>query len=189
MSTAAAGGDVEAPGGSLTQSLAEVTRSAREDPGFRLFTVLAWDDERGALHRVHSSAPDAYPLGGEKVMPAEAPWIVQVVRERRPYLGRDAAAVAAVFSDHALITSLGCGAVVNVPVVDGDRTLGVLNLLDEQGAYDEASVEAALGLGVRSVPALRSWHATRRPAIRGRATRRTATHPAGPGATATGTGR
>lgn len=97
-------------------------------------------------------------------MPLDAPWIVQVVRERCPYLGRDAAGVAAVFSDHALLTSLGCGAVVNVPVVDHDGTLGVLSLLDSPGAYDEASVSAALPLAALSLPALRAWHAASRPA-------------------------
>jgi len=163
MTTATGSGDVDAdsngaPGSTVTSDLAEVEQRAREVPGFRLFTVLAWDDERGALHRVHSSAADAYPLGGEKVMPRDAPWIVQVVANRRPYLGRDAAAVAAVFSDHALIASLGCGAVVNVPVVNGDRTLGVLSLLDAEGAYDEASVAAALPLAAMAVPALLSWY-------------------------------
>lgn len=163
MTTATGSGDVyaysnSAQASTVTSKLAEVEQTARAVPGFRLFTVLAWDDERGALHRVHSSAPDAYPLGGEKVMPRDAPWIVQVVVERRPYLGRDTAAVAAVFSDHALITSLGCGAVVNVPVVKGDRTLGVLSLLDSEGAYDEASVAAALPLAGLALPALLSWH-------------------------------
>ncbi len=157
-------GSIDAQGNALATAFAEVERMALGRPGFRLFTVLAWDDARGALHRVHSSAPEAYPLGGEKFMPLDAPWIVQVVRERCPYLGRDAAGVAAVFSDHALLTSLGCGAVVNVPVVDHDGTLGVLSLLDSPGAYDEASVSAALPLAALSLPALRAWHAASRPA-------------------------
>lgn len=141
----------------VPHSLAEVERMARQAPGVRLFTVLAWDDERRALHRIYSSAPSAYPLAGEKVMPRDAPWIVRVVVEQLPYLGRDAGAVAEVFSDHRLIASLGCGAVVNVPVVDDGRTLGVLNLLDAEGAYDEASVPASLRLATLSISALRAW--------------------------------
>ena len=54
-------------------------------------------------------------------------------RLEQPYLGPDPAAVAAVFEDHDLIASLGCGAVVNVPVIDNGDTLGVLNLLDAAG--------------------------------------------------------
>ena len=46
---------------------------------------------------------------------------------------------------------------VNVPVVDDGRTLGVLNLLDAEGAYDETSVASSLLLATLSVHALRSW--------------------------------
>jgi hypothetical protein len=162
VTPAARAGGADTEGSTGIAGLDEVEKKARERPGFRLFTVLAWDDERGALHRVYSSAPSAYPVAGEKVMPRDAPWIVQVVVRRRPYLGIDPAAVAAVFSDHALIKSLGCGAVVNLPVVDGDRTLGVLNLLDSEGAYDAGSVAAALPLAQLAVPALLSWHASYR---------------------------
>ena len=133
--------------------------TARERVGMRLFTVLAWDEDRAALRRIHTSHPVEYPAGGEKVFPREAPWIRRVVVQQQPYLGRDRAAVAAVFDDHELIASLGCGAVVNVPVVDGGRTLGVLNLLDAAGAYSDASVTAALPLAGLAVEPLRRWHA------------------------------
>ncbi|MDP9265457.1 MAG: GAF domain-containing protein [Chloroflexota bacterium] len=142
----------------VADALAEVESAARRAVGVRLFTVLAWDDERGALHRVYTNDPVAYPLSGEKVMPRNAPWIADVVVGQRTYLGRDPAGVAEVFSDHELISSLGCGAVINVPVVDGGRTLGVLNLLDAEGTYDEAAVAAALPLADRCVQALRVWH-------------------------------
>lgn len=163
MTAAGAPAGGETHGDPVTTGLVDVEREAREEPGFRLFTVLGWDEGRGVLRRVHSSAPDAYPVGGEKIMPRDAPWVAQVLLQGRPYLGRDPVAVAAVFSDYALIMSLGCGAVVNVPVLDGGHTLGVLNLLDSEGSYDEASVTAALPLATRSVPALRSWHASGRP--------------------------
>jgi hypothetical protein len=84
-----------------------------------------------------------------------------VVIDQQPYLGRDAEAVAEVFGDHELIASLGCGAVINIPVVDGDRTLGVVNLLDAEGAYDEASVVAAAPLAALALEPLRAWHAGR----------------------------
>lgn len=144
----------------VAHSLAQVERMARQAPGVRLFTVLAWDDARGALHRIYSSEPTVYPLAGEKVMPRDAPWIVRVVVEQLPYLGVDASAVAEVFSDHRLIASLGCGAVVNVPVVDQGRTLGVLNLLDAEGAYDQTSVAASLPLATFAIAALRAWRDT-----------------------------
>jgi GAF domain-containing protein len=148
----------------VTADFAALEAAAREQVGVRLFTVLAWDDDRGALHRIHTSHPVEYPTGGEKVFPREAPWVGRVVVQQQPYLGRDPAAVAAVFDDHELIASLGCGAVVNVPVVDGGRTLGVLNLLDAEGAYTDDSVSAALPLARLAVEPLRRWHAAHRAA-------------------------
>jgi hypothetical protein len=143
----------------MTADFASVEAAARQRVGVRLFTVLAWDDGRGALHRVHTSHPVQYPTSGEKIFSREAPWIRQVVVEQQPYLGMDRTAVASVFGDHELIASLGCGAVINVPVVDGDLTLGVLNLLDAEGAYGEGSVAAALPLATLAVQPLRQWHA------------------------------
>ncbi|WGD50140.1 hypothetical protein QA641_31635 [Bradyrhizobium sp. CB1650] len=40
------------------------------------------------------------------------------------------------FPDHQAISSLGCGAVLNVPVTDARQTLGSINLLDEAGRFD-----------------------------------------------------
>jgi GAF domain-containing protein len=147
----------------VAADFAEVETAARRDVGVRLFTVLAWDDDRAALHRIHTSHPTEYPTGGQKVFPRDAPWIRRVVVEQQPYLGPDRAAVAEVFSDHQLIESLGCGAVVNVPVVDAGRTIGVLNLLDAEGAYTEASVVHALPLAGLALEPLRRWHAERAP--------------------------
>jgi GAF domain-containing protein len=145
----------------VSVGFAAVEVAAREQPGVRLFTVLGWDDVRGALHRVHTSHPAEYPAGGEKLFSRQAPWVRRVVVDQQPYLGRDAEAVAEVFGDHELIASLGCGAVINVPVVDGGRTLGVLNLLDAEGAYDESSVVAAERLAPLALEPLRAWHAGR----------------------------
>ena len=144
-----------------TDGFASVEAAAREQVGVRLFTVLAWDEETSALHRVYSSHPVEYPTGGQKVFPRAAPWIRRVVLQQQPYLGPDPESVSAVFEDHDLIASLGCGAVVNVPVVDNGETLGVLNLLDTQGSYSEDSVSAAVPLAELAIEPLRRWHATR----------------------------
>jgi GAF domain-containing protein len=144
-----------------TDGFASVEAAAREQVGVRLFTVLAWVEETSALQRVYSSHPVEYPTGGRKVFPREAPWIRRVVLEQQPYLGPDPEAVSAVFEDHDLIASLGCGAVVNVPVVDNGETLGVLNLLDAQGSYSEGSVSVAVPLAQLAIKPLRRWHAAR----------------------------
>ncbi|NIH78710.1 GAF domain-containing protein [Amycolatopsis viridis] len=123
--------------------------------GVRLFTVLAWIPERRAMRRVYSSHPEQYPVGGEKTVEIAAGWLEQCIEKQQPYLGADREAVRAVFADAELIGSLGCGSVINVPVVDGRRTLGALNILDAEGSYDDTSVAAAVELAPLAVPALR----------------------------------
>ncbi|MEU4575491.1 GAF domain-containing protein [Nonomuraea sp. NPDC023979] len=135
--------------------LPELQEKVREQVGARLFTVLAWIPERRALRRVHSSHPEQYPVGGEKTVEVAQEWLSRCIEQRLPYLGRDRAAVREIFADHELIESLGCGAIVNVPVVDGGTVLGALNILDAEGSYDETSVAAAQALAPLAVPALR----------------------------------
>ncbi|MDU0288584.1 GAF domain-containing protein [Saccharothrix longispora] len=137
--------------------LAVLEEKVRDGVGVRLFTVLAWVPERRALRRVHSSHPDRYPVGGEKTVEVAAAWLERCIEGAEPFFGRDAAAVREVFADHELIESLGCGSIVNVPVVDerDGRVLGVLNILDAEGAYDDGSVAAAQALAPLAVPALR----------------------------------
>ncbi|MCK2220189.1 GAF domain-containing protein [Actinomadura sp. ATCC 31491] len=133
----------------------ELEERVRADVGVRLFTVLAWVPERRTLRRVHTSHPEQYPVGGEKSVEVAQGWLATCIEGRRPYLGADRAAVREIFADHELIESLGCGAVVNVPVLDGDEVVGVLNLLDAEGAYDERSVAAAEALAPLAVAAVR----------------------------------
>ncbi|MEV6909901.1 GAF domain-containing protein [Amycolatopsis sp. NPDC051071] len=145
----------------MTVSLSTVEDKTRATIGVRLFTVLAWVPERQALRRVHSSHPREYPVGGEKTVEVAAGWLARCVTGQEPYFGADSAAVREIFADHDLIAGLGCGAVINVPVVDDDgNTLGVLNILDAEGSYDDASVEAAVSLAPLAVPALRELKET-----------------------------
>ncbi|MFJ4102854.1 GAF domain-containing protein [Amycolatopsis japonica] len=139
----------------MTVSLSTVEDKTRATIGVRLFTVLAWVPERRALRRVHSSHPVEYPVGGEKTVEVAAGWLERCITGQEPYFGPASAAVREIFADHELIDSLGCGAVINVPVVDDGRTLGVLNLLDAEGHYDDDSVAVARSLAPLAVPALR----------------------------------
>jgi hypothetical protein len=136
-------------------TLSMVEEKVRATVGAKLFTVLAWIPQRQALRRVHSSHPDQYPVGGEKTVEVDSGWMRQCIIAQQPYLGPDRDAVRAIFADHELIAELGCGAVINVPVVDNGQTIGVLNILDAEGSYDEASVATASSLAPLAVPALR----------------------------------
>ncbi|MDQ7808483.1 GAF domain-containing protein [Amycolatopsis sp. A133] len=135
-------------------SLSIVEERVRSELGVRLFTVLAWIPERRALRRVHSSHPAEYPVGGEKTVEVAAGWLERCITAQESYFGPDRAAVREIFADHELIESLGCGSIINVPVVAHGRTLGVLNILDAEGAYDDSSVRTAESLAPLAVPSL-----------------------------------
>jgi GAF domain-containing protein len=51
--------------------------------------------------------------------------------------------IAAVFSDHELIRSLGCESCLNLPIVVGGIVIGTLNCLDEAGHYTPERVAAS----------------------------------------------
>ncbi|MGP4099542.1 GAF domain-containing protein [Nonomuraea sp. KM90] len=137
------------------KDLNELEETVRREVGVRLFTVLAWVPERRALRRVHSSHPGQYPVGGEKTVEVAQDWLATCIEGRRPYFGPDKAAVREIFADHELIESLGCGSIINVPVIGEEgEVLGVLNILDAEGSYDERSVAAAQSIAGQVTPAL-----------------------------------
>lgn len=121
--------------------------------GHRLFTILLHDAAGGWNARIHSNQPARYPIGGRKPITGSA-WMTQVIREGRPWIGRDEADIRWAFFDHALIRSLGCDSALNLPVRWQGRTLGTLNLLHEAGWYGPAdAVVGGLFAGL-AVPVL-----------------------------------
>jgi GAF domain-containing protein len=119
--------------------------------GHKLFTVLRYHADSHESERCYTNQPAAYPVGGRKPF-NESAWSRQVFVERRPYIGRTAEDIRTVFFDHALIASLGCDAVLNVPVVHDGRVLGTLNLLHEAGWYDEHDLAPGLLFAALAVP-------------------------------------
>ena len=121
--------------------------------GHTLFTVLLHHPGARESERRYSNQPAAYPVGGRKPVLA-SPWTERLFVERQPYIGRDAEDIRTVFFDHALILSLGCASVLNVPVVWDGRTLGTINLLHEAGFYDEGDVPVGQIFAALAAPAL-----------------------------------
>ncbi|MDT0168483.1 GAF domain-containing protein [Pseudarthrobacter sp. BRE9] len=123
----------------------QVFDAMRQDPGVILFTVLQWIPERSSLRRLFTSHPAEYPVGGEKTVEISPGWLGTVIEGKKPFMAPDLAALREVFADSELIEQLGCGAVINVPVLDGGGNVaGVLALLDAEGSYTQQSVEAAV---------------------------------------------
>lgn len=107
--------------------------------GVRLFTCSRFDLRAGQAERIYTNDPDTYPLTGLKeIVPNR--WTGIVLDERRPFLSTHIDGVRDVFPDHEKIEALGLGSVINLPIYVSDRFLGTVNLLHEDGRYDEASL-------------------------------------------------
>ena len=133
---------------------AAIERATAALIGHRLFTVMRYHADTAESERVWSNQPSAYPVRGRKPV-VDSAWTRRIFAERRPYIGRDAADIRAVFPDHELIASLGCASVLNLPVVWAGQVLGTINLLHEMGWYREAQVPLGLICAALAVPALR----------------------------------
>ena len=75
-----------------------------------------------------------YPVSGTKPIHKDR-WFAIVHDEKRSFVANTIADIATVFPDYELIKSLGCGAVINLPVVLRGQLAATINLLDAERAY------------------------------------------------------
>jgi len=113
--------------------------------GHRLFTVMTVDWENERAGRVFTSHPEQYPVLGTKPLHYDS-WFDVVHKERQPFVANTIADIAKVFPDHALIWSLGCGSVVNLPIEIAGAMVGTVNLLDAEHFYTAERVAATEAL-------------------------------------------
>jgi hypothetical protein len=107
--------------------------------GHRLFTVMTVDIKAGLARRVYSDHPNEYPVTGTKPIHRDA-WFEIVHGERRSFVANTIADIAKVFPDFELIRSLGCGSVINLPVVLRDELVATINLLHVEHHFDAERV-------------------------------------------------
>lgn len=104
---------------------------------FDMATALAW--------RVFTNQPEAYPLTEPKPVTPNL-WTRRVLDERQVFVGNSLNDIRAVFPDHEVIRSLGCGSVVNLPVSLSGVFLGTVNLLHEPGHFSAKRLKRVAGL-------------------------------------------
>ena len=110
--------------------------------GHKLFTLLMVLPGGKEVQRIWTSNPEAYPLTGRKTM-GDTPWGDLVIKQRKPFLGRDMDAVRWAFFDHELIASLGLGSAINVPIIRHRELLGTIAILDAEGHLDDDKLAIA----------------------------------------------
>lgn len=127
-------------------SLESLYEVVQEELGVKLFTVLAFRNQGTVMERIFSSHPSEYPSGGRKVVARDvAPdWLAACLTEQVPFFGRTPDEVDRIFKDADLIRSLGCGSIINAPIVSGGTTVAALNILDAEGSYTDDDVATAV---------------------------------------------
>lgn len=105
--------------------------------GTRLFTVTVQDVAQDLARRAYTSHPVEYPVSGTKPLTRDG-WYDHCITGQQTFVANTTPEFARYFFDHALITSLGLGSCINIPVVDGGAVLGTVNLLAEEGHFTPA---------------------------------------------------
>ncbi len=139
---------------SQDQAYGALHRLAEATVGVKLFTVMTLDMQAGLALRAYSSDPQHYPATGTKPIERNA-WFDVVYGQQRCFVANSIEAIAEVFPDHRLIASLGCGSVINLPVIIAGDLVATVNLLHEAGYFTEERVaKATAGLGLPNLATL-----------------------------------
>ena len=99
--------------------------------GTRLFTITTQDLTANVARRAYTSHPVEYPVSGTKPLTRDG-WYDFCITGQQTFVANTTPEFARFFFDHALITSLGLGSCINVPVVHLGQVPGTVNLLAEE---------------------------------------------------------
>lgn len=121
--------------------------------GTRLFTITAVDNDAGLARRVYTSHPVEYPVSGTKPLTQDG-WHAATITGRQTFVANTPPEFAKYFFDHDLITALGLGSCINVPVHIGGPVLGTVNLLAEAQHFTPNRLAAYQALVDTAQPAL-----------------------------------
>ena len=109
--------------------------------GTRLFTVSTQDLTAGLARRAYTSHPVDYPVSGTKPLTRDG-WYDHCIAGRQTFVANTTPEFARYFLDHDLITALGLGSCINIPIVHGVAVLGTVNLLAEEQHFTPARLAA-----------------------------------------------
>ena len=121
--------------------------------GTRLFTVTVQDLKLDVARRAYTSHPVEYPVSGTKPLTRDG-WYDYCITGQQTFVANTTPEFAKYFFDHALITSLGLGSCINIPLVEGGQVLGTVNLLAEEHHFTPEKLAAYEALVARNHAAL-----------------------------------
>jgi hypothetical protein len=108
--------------------------------GAKLVTIMTLDMPNMLARRAYTNDPVSYPTSGTK--PIETTdWFENVCGNGETFVANSLDDIAQVFPDYELIGSLGCGSVINLPILIAGRTVATMNILHEAGYYTKARAD------------------------------------------------
>ena len=129
--------EIAANAGDVDAIFRAIDALAQKTIGHRLFTIMRLHAATHEVERLYSSLPNAYPVSGRKPKRG-TPWGEQVLDRGEIFIANTLGEVRAAFADYELIFSLGIGAIMNVPIRFGGRSLGTMNICAEAGWFSDA---------------------------------------------------
>jgi hypothetical protein len=131
--------------GTTDQIFAGLESWVQQDVGAVIYSCSTFDLVARNSRRIYSNLPEIYPVSGLKdIVPNR--WTEQVLDARKTFVANALDEIAQVFPDHPIIKSLGCGAVINMPVFLAGRFMGTVNVLHEAGYYTDARIASLKAL-------------------------------------------
>lgn len=128
-----------------TQAFDALCALTKATVGAKLFTVMTADMQAMQARRAYTDDPENYPTSGTKEITLNS-WFEQVHGRRQSFVANTLEEIDAVFPDAELIGRLGCGSVINLPVILGGEMVATVNILHEAGYYTPARVAQAEAL-------------------------------------------
>jgi hypothetical protein len=128
--------------------------------GARLFTIMSYDARQQEVERVFTNMPAVYPLGGRKQKRGTA-WSKQILQDLRPFRAETAQGIRDAFDDHAVMTGMGLGSILNIPIAYDGVCVGTMNMTHIESWYTRRHEEIGVLIGSFLAPALLDLQAAR----------------------------
>ena len=130
-----------------------VQEVAASSIGFSLFTIMSYDAQRQEVKRLHTNMPAIYPVGGRK-RKVGTPWARQLLQDLKPFRAETPQGIRDAFDDHAVMTGMGLGSILNIPIAYDGVCIGTMNMTHREGWYTSRHEGMGLLIGAFLAPAL-----------------------------------
>ena len=108
--------------------------------GYKLFTLTVMNPNEKFVTRIYSSNNKVYPVGGRKKVPKNY-WADLTIMQKKSFIGNNKKQIEKYFSDHRIITNLGCESILNQVVVFNNKTIGTMNLLNIENHFNNKDLK------------------------------------------------